>query len=120
MTKLLLVLGMTSAVTIAGVLMWKVEAAPLVGATNSLAVIESESAVHTAGCMFGTRRCPAGTKWSCTKVAGPIGRTKRAFAGLASSQQRNNRIAGQTTLAMRPSVVFDSAGAIRVRGGRRH
>jgi hypothetical protein len=41
MTKLLLVLGMTSAVTIAGVLMWKVEAAPLAGATNSLAVIES-------------------------------------------------------------------------------
>lgn len=31
MTKLLLVLGMTSAVTIAGVLMWKVEAAPLAG-----------------------------------------------------------------------------------------
>ena len=73
MTKYLLVLGMTSAMTLAGVLMWKAEATPLAGATNSLAVIKSYSAVQKAGCMFGTSRCPAGTKWSCTKVAGPVG-----------------------------------------------
>lgn len=73
MTKSLLVLGMTSAMMLAGVLMWKAEATPLAGATNSLAVIKSYSAVQKAGCMFGTRRCPAGTKWSCTKHAGPTG-----------------------------------------------
>ena len=73
MTNYLLVLGMTSAMTLAGVLMWKAEATPLAGATNSLAVIKSYSAVQKAGCMFGTRRCPAGTKWSCTKYAGQMG-----------------------------------------------
>ena len=73
MTNYLLVLGMTSAMTLAEVLMWKAEATPLAGATNSLAVIKSYSAVQKAGCMFGTRRCPAGTKWSCTKIAGPVG-----------------------------------------------
>ena len=40
MTNYLLVLGMTSAMTLAGVLMWKAEATPLAGATNSLAVIK--------------------------------------------------------------------------------
>ena len=73
MTKYLLVLGMTSAMTLAGVLMWKAEATPLARATNSLAVIKSYSAVQKAGCMFGTRRCPAGTKWSCTKICGANG-----------------------------------------------
>jgi hypothetical protein len=73
MTKYLLVLGMSSAMILAGVPMWKAEATPLAGATNSLAVIKSYSAVQKAGCMFGTSRCPAGTKWSCTKVAGPMG-----------------------------------------------
>ena len=73
MTKYLLVLGVTSAMTLAVVMMWKAEATPLAGATNSLAVIKSYSAVQKAGCMFGTSRCPAGTKWSFTKVAGPMG-----------------------------------------------
>ncbi|MCJ7597086.1 MAG: hypothetical protein MUO41_00355 [Methyloceanibacter sp.] len=70
MTKLLLVLGMTSAMTLAGVLMWQAEATPLAGATNSLAVIKSYSTVQKAGCMFGTRRCAAGTNWSCVVYAG--------------------------------------------------
>ena len=43
MTKYLLVLGMTSAMTLAGVLMWKAEATPLARATNSLAVIKRKS-----------------------------------------------------------------------------
>ena len=73
MTKSLFVLGLTSALTLAGVLMWKAEAMPLAAAGNSLAVIKSYSAVQKAGCMFGTRRCPSGTKWSCTKIAGPMG-----------------------------------------------
>ena len=58
MTKSLLVLGMSSAMILAGVLMWKAEATPLAGATNSLAVIKSYSAVQKAGCMFGTQPLP--------------------------------------------------------------
>jgi len=48
MTKYLLVLGVTSAMTLAVVMMWKAEATPLAGATNSLAVIKSYSAVQKA------------------------------------------------------------------------
>ena len=77
MTKLLLVLCMTAAVTVAGVLMWKAEATPLTGATNSLAVIKSYSAVQKAGCMFGTHRCPAGTKWACAPYPAPTGTGKK-------------------------------------------
>jgi hypothetical protein len=65
MSKLILVLCMTFVVTGAGALMWKAEATPLNSAAGSLAVIKGYSAVQKAGCMFGTRRCPAGTKWSC-------------------------------------------------------
>ena len=67
MTKLLLALFMTAIVTVGGVLMWKAEATPLAGAASSLAVAKSYSAVEKAGCMFGTHRCPAGTKWACVK-----------------------------------------------------
>ena len=77
MTKSLLVLGMTSAMILAGVLMWKAEATPLAGATNSLAMIKSYSAVQKAGCMFGTSRCPAGSKHSCVKFTGPTGPVKK-------------------------------------------
>jgi hypothetical protein len=77
MTKYLLVLGMTSAMMLAGVLMWKAEATPLAGASTSLAVIKSYSAVQKAGCVFGTSRCPAGTKWACTKFTGPTGPVKK-------------------------------------------
>jgi hypothetical protein len=28
-------------------------------------LIKGFSAAQTVGCIFGTRRCPAGTKWSC-------------------------------------------------------
>jgi hypothetical protein len=65
MTKILVVLCMTVAVTVAGVTIWSAKASPLTGAINSLAVIKGYSAVQTVGCMFGTRRCAAGTKWSC-------------------------------------------------------
>ena len=77
MTKSMFVLGLTSAVMLAGVLMWKAEATPLAAAGNSLATIKSYSAVHKAGCMFGTRRCPAGSKHSCTKFTGPTGPVKK-------------------------------------------
>jgi hypothetical protein len=65
MTKMLLVLSLTAAATVGGILMWKAEATPLAGAASSLAAVKSYSTIQKAGCMFGTRRCPAGTKWSC-------------------------------------------------------
>jgi hypothetical protein len=66
MTKLLLILCVTCAVTVAGIPTWKAEATPLAGSASSLAVIKGFSAVQKTGCVFGTHRCPAGTKWSCT------------------------------------------------------
>ena len=75
MTKMLLVLFMTAAATVGGVLIWKAEATPLAGATTSLAVLKSYSTFQKAGCMFGTHRCPAGTKWACVKHPGPTGKT---------------------------------------------
>jgi hypothetical protein len=76
MSKMLLVLGMATAVTVTGVMMWKAaEATPLTGATASLAAIKSHSAIQKIGCIFGTQRCPAGTKWACVKHPGPTGKT---------------------------------------------
>ena len=65
MNKMLLVLWMTTAVTVGGVLIWQAEATPLAGAASSLAVVNGHSTIEKAGCMFGTHRCPAGTKWAC-------------------------------------------------------
>ena len=77
MTKLPLVLGLTAAVVVSGVLIWKAEATPLTGAADSLGVIKGYSAVQKVGCMFGTHRCPAGTKWACAKYPGPMGTGKK-------------------------------------------
>ena len=41
MTKTLLVLTMTVATTLTGLMIWKAEATPLTGATGSLAMIKS-------------------------------------------------------------------------------
>jgi hypothetical protein len=65
MTKMFLVLCMTLAVTVAGTALWSANAGPLAGAAGSLAVLKGYSSVEKAGCIFGTRRCKAGTKWSC-------------------------------------------------------
>lgn len=80
MTKLTLALGATAAVVmVAGLLLWKAEAMPLTGAVDSLAVIKGYSAVQKAGCMFGTRRCPAGTKWVCAQYPAPTGTGKKCL-----------------------------------------
>jgi hypothetical protein len=79
MTRLLLVLSMTAAVTIAGLLMWRAEATPLTGALDTHLVTGASSAVQKVGCMFGTHRCPAGTKWVCSKFSGPTGPSKKCF-----------------------------------------
>ena len=57
----------------------KTEATPMLGAGDSLAVLKSFSTVHKAGCMFGTTRCPAGTKWQCIRTAAPAGVVKKCL-----------------------------------------
>ena len=79
MIRLLLVLSTTAAVTLAGLLMWRAEATPLTGAADPLAVTHGYSSVQKAGCMFGTHRCAAGTKWSCTKFPGAAGPSKKCI-----------------------------------------
>jgi hypothetical protein len=56
---------------------FRTEATPLAGAVDSLDVIKGYSVVQKAGCMFGTSRCPAGTKWACAKYAGSMGMIKK-------------------------------------------
>ena len=75
MTRMLLLLCTTAAVAAGGALILKAEATPLAGATSSFAVIKSYSTAQKVGCMFGTHRCPAGTKWACVKHPGPTGKT---------------------------------------------
>ena len=40
-------------------------AGPLSGAHDALAVLKGYSTIEKTGCIFGTHRCKAGTKWSC-------------------------------------------------------
>jgi hypothetical protein len=76
MTRLKLVLSMTAAMLVAGLLVWKAEATPLTAATAPLAAGKTHSDVLKAGCIFGTSRCPAGTKWSCRHTMTPSGERK--------------------------------------------
>lgn len=69
MKRLPLIVSLAIAVTIAGVSFWKADAGPL--NVGSIAATKSASPVQKAGCMFGTHRCPAGTKWACVKHPGP-------------------------------------------------
>ena len=77
MIRLRLVLCLTAAVMVSGVVIWEAEATPITGAVDLLDVIKGYSAVQKVGCMFGTHRCPAGTKWSCAKYPGPMGAGKK-------------------------------------------
>jgi hypothetical protein len=77
MTRLQLAFSLIAAVAIAGLLIWKAEATPLTGALATHAVPGGYSAVQKAGCMFGTHRCAAGTKWSCIKTPGVAGPNKK-------------------------------------------
>jgi hypothetical protein len=76
MAKLALVLFVMAAAMVAGLPTWKAEATPLTGTVDSLAVIKGYSTVQKAGCMFGTSRCPAGSKWVCTTPAAAVGTAK--------------------------------------------
>jgi hypothetical protein len=62
MTGLRFVVGVAAAAIVGGFLMLRAEATTLTGAVNSLAVFKGYSSVQQAGCIFGTSRCPAGTK----------------------------------------------------------
>ena len=77
MTRLKLALSLIAVVTVAGLLMWKAEATPLTAALGRHAVTSGYSAVEKAGCIFGTHRCAAGTKWSCIKTPGVAGPNKK-------------------------------------------
>jgi hypothetical protein len=77
MTKLSFVLAVAAAVLAGSLLIWKAEATPLAGAADSLAVLKGYSSVQQVGCIFGTSRCPAGTKWSCAKTQTPSGVAKK-------------------------------------------
>jgi hypothetical protein len=88
MTKMLLVLCMTAAVTVGGVLIWEAQATPLTGVTSSFAVIKSYSTVQKVGCIFGTHavlRTPNGLVLSIRAQ-----RAKRVFADLASRRATAN------------------------------
>jgi hypothetical protein len=76
MTSLKLVLCATAAVLVAGLLVLKAEATPLTGSVNPHVLGEVHSQVELAACMFGTTRCPAGTKWSCSHTMTPKGERK--------------------------------------------
>jgi hypothetical protein len=76
MIKSLVALCLATALTIGLVTVWKAEATPLAEGTAALAVIKSYSTIQKVGCMFGTRRCPAGTKWQCFKHPPQMGTAK--------------------------------------------
>jgi hypothetical protein len=58
---------------------WQTEANSLMSGASSLAVLKGYSTVEKAGCMFGTTRCPAGTKWACIKTTAPMGVVKKCL-----------------------------------------
>jgi hypothetical protein len=58
---------------------WKTEATPLLGAGTSLDGLRSYSLVEKTGCVFGTSRCPAGTKWACAKTPATAGAVKKCL-----------------------------------------
>lgn len=73
------VLGLGMALIAGGFLIVQAEASPLTRATDSLAVLKTYSQQHQAGCVFGTTRCPKGTKWACTKSPAAAGVTKKCY-----------------------------------------
>jgi hypothetical protein len=76
MKQLALFTTVIAAMLFAGVLVWKAEATPLTGSVAPFAA-KSYSPVLKAGCVFGTTRCPAGTKWSCVHGTNAVGETKK-------------------------------------------
>ena len=76
MTSLKLVLCATAAVLVAGLLVLKAEATPLTAAVDPTVLGKAHSQIELAGCVFGTTRCPAGTKWSCSVTQSPKGDRK--------------------------------------------
>ncbi len=76
MNSLKPVLCAAAAVLLGGVLVLKAQATPLTGAVDAATLGAIHSPVLKAACMFGTSRCPAGTKWSCSSTHGPNGERK--------------------------------------------
>ena len=78
MQKVLYVLA-AATVALAISFSFKTEATPVLGAGDSFAVLKSFSAVQKAGCIFGTSRCPAGTKHACVKTNTTAGVVKKCL-----------------------------------------
>jgi hypothetical protein len=77
MTRFMSVVGV-AAVLIAGSLpIWKAEATSVTPAP--VAGLKGYSPVQQVGCIFGTSRCPAGTKWSCSKSSATAGVVKKCW-----------------------------------------
>ena len=77
MKQLALFTTVIAAMLFAGVLVWKAEATPLTGSVRAARAAKSHSLVQNASCMFGTTRCPAGTKWMCVHGTNATGETKK-------------------------------------------
>jgi hypothetical protein len=77
MTRVRSILTVAAAMMIAGLFILKADATPLTSAANAPALTGAHSAVEPVGCMFGTRRCPAGTKWICTHYPAAAGKSKK-------------------------------------------
>ena len=75
MKQLALFTTVIAAMLFAGVLVLKAEATPLTGSVEPAA--KNHSLVQNASCMFGTTRCPAGTKWMCVHGTNAVGETKK-------------------------------------------
>ncbi|MFO7478780.1 MAG: hypothetical protein R6X03_10640 [Methyloceanibacter sp.] len=73
------VLGVGLALIVGGFLIVQAEASPLTRAADSLAMLKTYSQLHQAGCVFGTSRCPKGTKWICSKSGAGAGVTKKCY-----------------------------------------
>jgi hypothetical protein len=79
MTKLTFALVVAIAVSAGATLFWKAEATPLTAVPDSLARFKGHSMVQKTGCVFGTSRCPACTKWSCAKSPATAGAVKKCW-----------------------------------------
>lgn len=79
MTGLKFVLALAAALITGTFFMLRAEATPLTGAVDSLAVLKTYSQLQQVGCVFGTSRCPAGTKWECRKSSATAGAVKKCW-----------------------------------------
>lgn len=79
MRKLALAVAAATLFAIVGSVSWQSEATTLTSGASALAVLKGYSTAEKVGCVFGTSRCPAGTKWQCIRTAAPAGEVKKCL-----------------------------------------